>query len=219
MPNTHLKTGKTRDMAEELQSLLDKIHHDGIQKAEAERDRLLTEARKQADEILRQAQAEADKMRQNAENDSAALEKRAESAIRQAARDVMLALKSELKRRLEAIVKDNLDQALTPEFMAGIITELVNGIKDNPEQAGSATLGVMVAPAVLTRLEKHLAASLGRDFAEKVEIFPNAAVGRGLKISTTGKQIFYDLSDAALTEMICAYAGSRVGAILDENNA
>lgn len=206
-------------MAEELQSLLDKIHHDGIQKAEAERDRLLAEARKEAEAIIKQARAEADKMRQNAENDSAALEKRAENAIRQAARDVVLALKSELKRRLEAIVKANVDQALTPEFMAGIIAELAKAIKDNPEQAGSAALGVMVAPATLSRLEKLLAASLGRDFTEKVEIFPNAAVGRGLKISTTGKQVFYDLSDAALTEMICAYAGSRVGAIIGENNA
>ena len=206
-------------MAEELQSLLDKIHHDGIQKAAAERDRLLAEAQKQADEIVKTAKAEADKLRQTAEHDCAALEKRAESAIQQAARDVVLALKAELKRRLEAIVKANVDGALTPEFMAGIITELVRSVAADPSKAGSATLGVMVAPAVLTKLEKELAAGLGKNVAESVELFPNSAVGRGLKISTTGKQVFYDFSDAALTEMICAYAGSRVGAIISDTKA
>ena len=90
-------------MAEELQNLLDKIHNEGIKKAEAERDAMLADARKQAEELVRKAREEADAVRKQAELDREALEKRAESAIRQAARDIILALKEELKRRLAEI--------------------------------------------------------------------------------------------------------------------
>ena len=203
-------------MAEELQNLLDKIHNEGIKKAEAERDAMLADARKQADELVRKAREEADAVRKQAELDREALEKRAESAVKQAARDIILALKEELKRRLAAIVKSNVDSALTPEFMAKLIGEIVSGVKRDPEQAAGAAINIMVAPAHLTELEKALRASLAADLAASTELFPNQAAGRGFKISTSGNQVFFDFSDAALTEMISAYAGSRVGAIIGE---
>ena len=204
-------------MAEELQSLLDKIHNEGIKKAEAERDAMLDAARKQADELLRQARAEADALRKQAEADRVALEKRAESAIKQAARDIILALKEELKRRLNEIVKTNVDGALTPDFMAQLIGEIVTCVKADPARAAGAAVSIMVAPAHLSALEKALRASLAADLSASTELFPNQAAGRGFKISTQGNQVFFDFSDAALTEMISAYAGSRVGAIIGES--
>lgn len=203
-------------MAEELQNLLDKIHNEGIKKAEAERDAMLADARKQTEELVCKAREEADAVRKQAELDREALEKRAESAIRQAARDIILALKEELKRRLAAIVKNNVDGALTPEFMAKLIGEIVSGVKRDPERASGAAINIMVAPAHLTELEKALRASLAADLAASTELFPNQAAGHGFKISTSGNQVFFDFSDAALTEMISAYAGSRVGAIIGE---
>lgn len=207
-------------MAEELQSLLDKIHNEGIKKAEAARDAMLAEARQNADEILRRAREEADAIRKKAEQDRDALEKRAESAIRQAARDIVLALREELKRRLEKIVKTNIDGALTPDFMARLIAEVVRSVKNDPTRAAEATaINIMVAPATLSELETALRASLAADLAAGTELFPNQAAGRGFKISTAGNQVFFDFSDAALTEMISAYAGSRVGAMIGETRS
>ena len=62
-------------MAEELQSLLEKIHRDGIEKAAAERDEMLAKARSEAAAVVAAAREEAAKMRAAAENDAEALKK------------------------------------------------------------------------------------------------------------------------------------------------
>ena len=46
-------------MAEELQSLLEKIHRDGIEKAAAERDEMLAKARSEAAAVVAAAREEA----------------------------------------------------------------------------------------------------------------------------------------------------------------
>ena len=201
-------------MAEELQSLLEKIQRDGIEKAAAERDEIVKNAQNEAAAILAAARAEADKMRNDAANEADALKKRAESAIRQAARDILLDLNVELKKRVEAITRARLDEALSADFMAEIVREIARSVIEKPGNAAESQLEVMVAPAKCDELVKKLTAGVGADLVAKSSIFPNSAAGRGLKISVNGDQVFFDFSDAALSGMICAYAGSRVAAVL-----
>ena len=201
-------------MAEELQSLLEKIHRNGIEKAAAERDEMLKNAQKEAEAIVAAAKDEAAKLRSAAENDAEALKKRAESAIRQAARDILLDLKSELKKRLEAVVRNRLDEALSADFMTGLVADIAKAVMSDPAKSTAGSLEVMVAPAKCEELTKKLAAAVGADMVNKISVFPNSAAGRGLKISVDGDQVFFDFSDAALTEMVCTYAGSKVSAVI-----
>ena len=200
-------------MAEELQSLLEKIRRDGIEKASAERDAMLEDAKKQAAGIVAAAQAEAEKIRNEAARDAEALTKRAESAVRQAARDILLELNSELKKRVENIVRKRTDEALSCDFMAEIIREVAKSVL-NGQNADSNNIEVMVSPAKCKELVAKLTAAAGQDLVEKISVFPNSAAGRGLKISVNGDQVFFDFSDAALTGMVCNYAGSRVSAVI-----
>ena len=201
-------------MAEELQSLLEKIHRDGIEKAAAEREEMLSAAKKEAEAIVAAAREEAAKLRAAAETDAEALKKRAESAIRQAARDILLDLKSELKKRVEAVTRNRLDEALSADFMASLVADIAKTVLNDPAESAAGSLEVMVAPAKCEELVKKLSAAVGADMVSKISVFPNSAAGRGLKISVEGDQVFFDFSDAALTEMVCAYAGSKVSAVM-----
>ena len=200
-------------MAEELQSLLEKIQRNGIEKAAAERDEILKQARSEAAAVVAAARQESEDLRTAAAADAEALKKRAESAVRQAARDILLDLKSELKKRLEAVVRSRLDEALSAEFMAEVIKDVVSAAVNDTARA-DAGFEVMVSPAKCDALTRALAASIGADLVEKIAVFPNSAAGKGLKISTDGDAVFYDFSDSALSGMICEYAGSRVSAII-----
>ena len=202
-------------MAEELQSLLEKIQREGIEKAAAERDEIVKNANAEAAAILAAAKAEADKMRADAANDAEALKKRAESAIRQAARDILLELKSELQRRVAAITRSRMDEALSSEFIAGLVREIASAVLSDASKAASGKLEVMVGPAKCDEVARLLTASVGADLVDKMVIFPNAAAGRGLKVSVEGNEVFFDFSDAALSEMICDYVGARISAVLN----
>ena len=91
-------------MAEDLQSLLDKINAEGVKKAETAAARIIEDAKKQAQEIRREAEEQAAQTVKNAAEQAAALEARAEAAVGQAARDVLLQLQNELQLRIEKAV-------------------------------------------------------------------------------------------------------------------
>ena len=110
-------------MADELQSLLQKINDEGVKKAEAERERILAEADAEAKRLVAEANAEAEKQLAAAKSECEALRKRAESAVAQAARDILLKLKAELEERLRGT-------SAAPAY-DGLEIE-INANKDNP---------------------------------------------------------------------------------------
>ena len=111
-------------MAEDVQGLLEKIHSDGIAKAEQEKEAILAAANKDAARIIAEAKAEAETLSQNAQSEAEAFRQKAAEAIRQAARDTALALKADLLARLNAVVKTCVGEAMTPEVMEQIILKM-----------------------------------------------------------------------------------------------
>ena len=77
-------------MAAELQSLLEKIQSEGVDKAQAKAASILAEAEKAAAAKIAEAEKAAEAHLAKAEADAAVLRERSVQAVRQAARDVVL---------------------------------------------------------------------------------------------------------------------------------
>ena len=198
-------------MAEDLQSLLAKIQEQGLDKANAERA-AIKKAEQEAAEITAKAKAAADAMRRAAEEECASLTKRAESAVKQAARDIVLKLNVELKERLNAILQENTANAMTPELMGRIINEMAAAyIKDGKQEA---KLEVLVSPKSLEEMNAALKGSLKDSFVKQPTLFADMELGGGLKVSVSGNDVFYDFSDDAITDIVAAYIGPRLAAIV-----
>ena len=199
-------------MAEDLQSLLAKIQEQGLDKANAERAAIIKKAEQEAAEITAKAKAAADAMRRAAEEECASLTKRAESAVKQAARDIVLKLNVELKERLNAILQENTANAMTPELMGRIINEMAAAyIKDGKQEA---KLEVLVSPKSLEEMNAALKGSLKDSFVKQPTLFTDMELGGGLKVSVSGNDVFYDFSDDAITDIVAAYIGPRLAAIV-----
>lgn len=199
-------------MAEDLQSLLAKIQEQGLDKANAERAAIIKKAEQEAAEITAKAKAAADAMRRAAEEECASLTKRAESAVKQAARDIVLKLNVELKERLNAILQENTANAMTPELMGRIINEMAAAyIKDGNQEA---KLEVLVSPKSLEEMNAALKGSLKDSFVKQPTLFADMELGGGLKVSVSGNDVFYDFSDDAITDIVAAYIGPRLAAIV-----
>lgn len=199
-------------MAEDLQSLLAKIQEQGLDKANAERAAIIKKAEQEAAEITAKAKAAADAMRRAAGEECASLTKRAESAVKQAARDIVLKLNAELKERLNAILQENTANAMTPELMGRIINEMAAAyIKDGKQEA---KLEVLVSPKSLEEMNAALKGSLKDSFVKQPTLFADMELGGGLKVSVSGNDVFYDFSDDAITDIVAAYIGPRLAAIV-----
>ncbi|MBR7105163.1 MAG: hypothetical protein IKC65_09470 [Lentisphaeria bacterium] len=199
-------------MAEELQSLLEKIRTDGIEKAEAQRDKILSSARAEAEEIIKKAEAEAARLLETASAEAESVRVRAENSIRQAARDIVLKLKAELEMRLSRAVSASVKAAMTPEFMGELIRDLAKEFATDPDKK----VTILASERDAQMLEEIVRDTLGGSFRQAPQVFGDASVKSGMQISFGENEVFYDFSAEAITELIGSYTGEKLARILED---
>ena len=87
-------------MAEDLQSLIDRIQKDAVGKAETEAQAIIAKAKAQAAEIVKSAETEAKAKLEKADTEAKAFEERSERTLEQAARDLLLTIGKNLEKML-----------------------------------------------------------------------------------------------------------------------
>jgi len=161
---------------EDLQSLLEKINREGIEKADAESKRIVDEARAKADRILKEATDEADKIRSTAEKDAAAFAERASETIRQASRDIVLGTHDAVTALLERLLSKDIDKALSDETAA---TSLVLAAVRELTGPGEITCGAKLAQTLKAQLS-----ALGA-----FTVVTDEAMGTGFNVKLDGGRI------------------------------
>ena len=200
-------------MAEELQGLLDRIQNEGIAKAEAEKTKIVDDAKAEAAKIVAAAKAEAASIVKKANEEAEISVAKGNDAIKQAARDVLIALRADIEARLKVLVSESVGDAMTPETMSKIILEMVKAYSvKNP--SGDATVELLLsqkdADAMTALFKGSLLAQLKADPVIRI----SSDVSAGLQIGFKGTDVFLDFSDEALADVICAYVGPKLAAAL-----
>jgi len=197
-------------MAEDVQGLLEKIHHDGIEKAQQEKEAIIAAAKKEAAQIVSDAKSEAEAFKRNAEKEVAADREKADAAIRQAARDTVIALKADLLAKLNAVVHACIGAAMTPEVMKEIILKMADSYgKDNAD-----SLEVLLSRQDQDRAEAFLKSQLAAELKANPTITLTNDFNSGLQISFRDDDVYFDFSDEALSEVICRFVGPKLSAVI-----
>ncbi len=175
-------------MAEELQQLLEKIQHDGVEKANAEAAAILAKAKADAAAVLKDAEAQAAARRAQAEADAQAFEERARKTIAQAARDTVLDVKAGVGRLLDRLLAQDVAAALAdPGEAARLALAAVKAL--GAEQADVAA-GAKLAAALKAQLAA--AAQAG------VRVVLDEGVGAGFSIRLDNGRVEHDFSEATI---------------------
>ena len=174
-------------MAEELQQLLEKIQHDGVEKANAEATTILAKAKADAAAILKDAESKAAAFRAQAETDAKAFEERAQKTISQAARDTVLEVKDAIGRMLEKLLAKDVAAALAdPSEAAKLALAAVNELGSNADVAAGE------------KLAAALKAQLAADAKAGVKVVLDESVGTGFSIRLDGGRVEHDFSESAI---------------------
>ena len=173
------------DMSEELQSLIEKINRDGVEKANAEAERIVAEAKKQAETIVREARDEATKAAETAKKESELSAERAKETLRQAARDTVISIEGDITRLLERILADNVDSALSdPATAAAIAGDAVKSLVGTGE--------VSAGPKIAGALKAQLAA------AGNFTVVMDETLGTGFTVKLDGGRVEHDFTGATV---------------------
>ncbi len=187
-------------MAEELQGLLDRIQKDGIEKAEADASRIVEEAQAKAAEILSQAEAKAKGLLDKAKEDGKLFQQRGESAVGQAARDVVLSVADAITATLQGIVSDRVDKALSADDFAAIVKSVISAYSAEGSAGG---ITVLLSEAQQESVKAYLMSEMADEMRNGLTIKGDKGIVAGFVVSINESGIHHEFTGTALTEALC----------------
>ena len=199
-------------MAEDVQGLLDKIHNDGIAKAEQEKEAIIAAAKEEAARIVAEAKEQAENLKKSAQTEAQTGQDKANAAIRQAARDAVIALKADLLAKLNAVVHSCIGEAMSPEVMKQIILTMAQSYAKDANAGES--LEVLISKQEQEQTLVFLKEQLLKELKATPVIELTTDFNSGLQISFRESDVYFDFSDDALAEVICRFVGPKLTAVI-----
>jgi len=172
---------------EDLQSLLEKINRDGIEKADAEAKKIVDAAKAKAAQIVKDAEASAAKAKADAETAAADYSARAAETVRQAARDVVLGVKDSVTALLEKLLVKDIDASLAePAVASKLVADAIQQLAGQGEIACGAKLAATIAA--------QLAAN------PNFKVITDEKLGNGFSVKLDGGRVEHAFTVEAIAE-------------------
>lgn len=199
-------------MAEEIKGLIEKINQEGIRAGEEKAREIAALAEQKAEALIAQAKTKAERLIAEAKEKLSREEEKTKTLLAQAARDLLLALRKEINALLERIALAEIRQALTPEVIFKLLSELIKGY--GSKHSGDIT--VLLKKEDLEALEKGLLSKLKEEIKKGVVLKPTEDISGGFTISFDRGKSCFDFTDKAMAEYIGAYLKPKLNQILQE---
>ena len=191
------------NMAEELQSLIEKINRDGVEKANAEAERIVAAAKEQAATIVKEANDEAAKAAKAAKEEAELSAERAKETLRQAARDAVISVESAVTRMLERLLASNVNAALSdPNAAAAIAGDAVKALVGTGE--------VVAGPKIAAALKAQLAAK------QNFTVVMDETLGTGFTVKLDGGRVEHDFTGATVSAELAKRLRPDLAALMKE---
>jgi len=199
-------------MPEEIKGLIEKIQKEGIQKAQDERQKIVAGAKEESARLIEDARRQADSIIQKAKDESQKHRESVDSALRQAGRDFLISLRSQIEALLNKIISQKISESLTAQEMAKIIGAIVKeyGRKEKLDQ-----LEVILNKGDLARLKEALLSELANRLTKGITLKPSDNISAGFTISFDSGKSHFDFSDQALAEYLSSYLHKEIAKILN----
>lgn len=206
-----------------VKELIGRIRDEAVQFARDEADRMLAEARAQAARIVADAKAEAAAIKKEAKTAIETEHTAAIEALRMAARDAELQLRTAVLAAFEEHVRRLVTDVSTDvSVLRDMILVLAGRAAEDLIKGRDATILIprRLADKVPPELEEFLhrsAVAISADVLRKgIELIPSSEVRGGARVRLVDDDLEIDLSDEALSEMMLKLLLPRYRKILAE---
>ncbi len=220
---------KSSTVSSGVEALLDRLREEGVGSGRAEAEKIVDEAQRRAKWLVDQAQEEADLVKEKARKEADQLKTAGEEALRVAARDALLGLRTELTQRFSREVHRLVAGEVAKEdFLQDLIREIVGGAR---EQVAQTEHVEVLLPRDVVGLEdlRKRPEELGNDrlsqFVKAITAdvlqgegvtFGVAEDNRaGLRLRFTDQGMVLDYSDEAIAAMLLRHLQPRFRALLE----
>jgi V/A-type H+-transporting ATPase subunit E len=199
-------------MSEELQSLLERIEKDGVEKADAQATAIVKAAEAKAAELTGNAEAQAAALIAKAEEDSKAFEARSSKALDQAARDTILSVERGVAAIFARIAEKEVDAALDTETIRSIVGTLIETYAK--ADATGARMEIVLSEKQRADVVAHLSGRFQEQLAAGLTVEGTSAIASGFKVAVTDKEVEHDFTGEAVAEAMGKLLRSDLASII-----
>jgi V/A-type H+-transporting ATPase subunit E len=199
-------------MSDQIKELIEKINQEGVQAAEEKARQIEAQAKTQAEMILQKANSQAKKIIEEAQEKVARMQESSEASLKQAGRDMLLALKGQINQKLQNIISAQVSASLNPEELAKIIEGLAK------EYCARDNKGAIVylSDGDKNKLESLFLNRLKDELKKGIELRSREDIRSGFIISFDAGKSSFDFSNKALVEYIGLSLKAKVAELLKD---
>lgn len=199
-------------MSENLKALLEKINQEGIKSGEEKAKLVEDKARHDAEKMLQDARKSADSIIQEAKSNAQKLKAAGEASLKHSSRDLLLSLKDEIRRIFNKIIAGEINKVMTQEEIAKILSELIEKYIDKNGQ--TSDIKILVKKEDLDKIKNTFFGKLKEKIKNGIEFKPSQNINAGFSISFDKGKTYFDFSDEALLETLCAYLNPELAKLI-----
>ena len=169
-------------MENKLQELTQKLYNEGVEKANEEADKILTEAKSEADKLKQGAEKEAQKIIGDAEQKSAEIKKNVDAELALAAKQTVRTVKQQITDMIVSkVIDEPVKKAFDDEkFVKEIIETVVKNW--NPQKNEAIDLSILLPADLEKEFAKYFAAKSGKELNANLELSFSDIIKGGFKV-------------------------------------
>lgn len=199
-------------MGEELQSLIEKIQRDGVERAEREAAEILSQAKERAEGIIAEAQKRAEERAAAAERQAAHSALAGTRALEQAARDVILAAGRALGHAFQEIIGGSVTAGISDDVLRDAIRRMLRAYAERGMT--ESRIEILLSAKDQTSLREALMREFAAAAKGGLEISAQDGLAAGFKLKLEDGRVTHDFSSDAIAEAISAFLGPGLAEIV-----
>lgn len=190
-------------MAEELQHLLERIQKEAVDAGEKQASELIARARQQAAQIVSEAEAKARARLEQAEKDARQFTERSIQTLRQAARDLLIAVGQGVENIISNLAAEAAEQALTYETVQEMLVKLAEAYVGRTDR--ERRIELMLNPTDQARLIHFFRARYNEMLKQGLVIRGDERIFRGFKVQLADGRVTHNFTQEAIAEALANF--------------
>jgi V/A-type H+/Na+-transporting ATPase subunit E len=184
-----------------IKKLTEKIHREGLEKANKEAGEIINKAKEEADQIISKAKEEADSLRTRAGKEAEETKEKVQSELRLSSRQAISSLRKEIGELIQAsVLKDPLDKTFDDsKFVSGLIEIMVENWKSGGEEV---ELEVLVPGDKLKEMEDYFRKRSAKILNKGVSLKEYNGSGKGFEIKPANGHYKIIMTDEAFNSFL-----------------
>ena len=199
-------------MEQNLQNLLNRIQKEGIDKADKEAMRIISDAREKAAGIVKEAEMKAKEMLEKAEQDARSFAEHGAKTIAHAGRDVLLTVGKGIDTLLKEIAFHSVGKALSPDTIIQMMIKLASAYAEKGFAEGRVNM--LLSPEDQKTVVKLFMEKYREQFQEGIEIHVDDKIIKGFKVAIKSDAVFHDFTQEAIADAICYFLKPHLADII-----